>query len=122
MPEPRERNSGDSVESEDHLYAALRAQGFLIPVSEAEVEQVELEMARDDVEMPAVLQDPHFLEHAVERHAEAFKPNVDVVGGFDGAAENLARAAREGGTISPEVDAQMQRDRERAERQADGRP
>jgi hypothetical protein len=113
-PPPR----GESErELADDVYDALHSLGWIVPQTEADVLRAETELAEAPPDLPVELQDAQaVLEGSRPRGGAAprplaFPPNADV-------DSTLARAAREGGRICPEVEEAMRRDRQAAEREA----
>ena len=99
------------------LYRALKDAGSIIPVTEADVAEIDGLPQRRFHEVPSVLLDAKAVFAKIgEPQSCVLKPtphvNLEV-------QQNLARAAREGGHIPPEVEDKMRRDRKQAER--DGR-
>ena len=96
------------------VHAALRAHGMLVPRDEGAVRRAEAEPPP----LPAELQDP---DAVFARGAESSAPQARIAPFAGDAAVDatLARAARECGRLSPEIEAAMRRDREAAEREMD---
>lgn len=93
---------------------AMLRLGWVVPVTPDEIARVEAELEGEDMELPPKLRDPYAVFDAAERPC----PSDPVTPTNDDVVECLARAAREGKEISPEVEQRMCRDRERAEREA----
>ena len=97
-------------------YEAMRYYGLIPPMTLDEVARVEAEF--DDIELPASLRDPNEILSRLDNDA-VDQPHstipVDTIN-VD-AVRNLARAAREGGDISPEVEQRMREDKARIEQQ-----
>ncbi len=113
---PRPRGEGERGLADD-VYDALHSLGWIVPQTAADVLRAEAELAEAPPDLPAELQDAQaVLEGARPRGGAArplaFPPNADV-------DNTLARAAREGGQISPEVEEAMRRDRQAAKREAE---
>ena len=103
-------NLGDLVQS------ALLKKGLRLPVSEEEVAAAEDEVAKGDVRLPPSVADPpdfltppRPLKPRFARHAR--EPTE--------LEEEMARAAREGGEITPDIEEKMRRDRLEAEAESD---
>src|SRR5262245_19402847 len=112
-PDDRERRSEEDVEQ--LIYDAMQSLGWLIAQTPEDVARAEEALAEEAVELPDSLRDPYAVLDAPPKERAARRrplPEND-------AADQLARVAREGGTIPPEVEAQMRKDRERAERERD---
>lgn len=111
-------NSKDDCENtkdlERKIYATLRAKGLIIPITAQEVLDAETLMKGNMVEIPKELRDPEVILNRAKqklsiKSSPLFSSNKEV-------EENLARAAREDGNISPEIDDRMRKDREAAEK------
>lgn len=110
-------SGGEGVLERD-LRAALGAVGWLPPETPDEVARAEAELAASAPAVPGALADPA----AAWSRRETDLPVLRLPGFSDDAptaAKDLARAARHGGRITPEVEEQMRRDREEAERKLD---
>jgi len=97
---------------------ALALMGWVAPQREEEVARAEEELAEHPAGLPEELRDA----------AAAFEREDDggevILGPLPSSASayldaTLARAAREGGEITAEIEERMRRDREKAEREAD---
>lgn len=100
-------------------HRAARNAGWLMPETEDEVAQAELELAINPVPLPPELADPSaILNHLTGCQSVPGPIRLRISADVE---TNLARAAREGSDISPDVEARMRADREAAERDADGR-
>jgi hypothetical protein len=117
---PGNENSGRSKRDIEGLtHDALRALGWLVPQSLADVERAEQEMLANPLPLPEVLADPYqVFENLEQSRRPVLKLQVPSTPAVEDA---LARVAREGGQISPEVEEQMQRDRRAAEQKAHGK-
>jgi hypothetical protein len=89
---------------------AMREEGWLAPETEAEVLKAEITLERSAA--PTWLDHPReFLNRVVRVRTSQLghtKESSDVI-------ENFARAAREGGKISSEIEERMKKDRDAAE-------
>ncbi len=115
------RQSGeDAGRLNQDVCATLKSMGWLVPESEEQVRQAEaaLALAETSATIPRELVDP---EAAWTRSSEASYPGPGSLGfPADPASEqHMARAAREGGDISPEIEDKMHRDRKDAEKPFD---
>jgi hypothetical protein len=111
-----EESSMEFDDLELQVYEAFLARGWIIPQTEAEVSRAEAEMVGECDELPAELRDPYaVLSRALETGAKvlALHPVDD-----EEMPKQLARAAREGKDIPPEIEERMRHDREAAEREA----
>ncbi len=108
------RESLTDAQVECLLYDALRLSGELLPTTEEEIAQLEGHYD-SSVSLPDSLKDarPIFRRQLSPASPQPTTCPVTVDGAI---RENLARAAREGGQISPEVEERMRLDREAAER------
>ena len=109
------RKSGeDSGRVVQDVHATLMNMGWLIPESEGEVRQAEAALADGPTVIPEELVDA---EAVWKRSSEASHRGLSLGFPADPAAEqHIARAAREGGRIPPEIEDRMRRDREEAEK------
>src|SRR5713226_4095523 len=112
--------SAESFERE--VFEFLVSKGYIIPETGAEVQRAEERMQGVESTLPEALRDPvAALEGVKRRRAKGARnlvpfPTEQMVE----AQEDLARAARKGGNIAPEVEERMRRDREKAEAGLDG--
>jgi len=117
-PMSRKRKS-DRGNLEPDVYCALQAIGWIPPEVEPDVESVQSELAQDDVSLPDALRDSEaVLAGDINRGSAAsapiaFAPDPET-------DQDMARAAREGGPIPPEIEKIMRKDRLAAERKLDG--
>ena len=97
------------------VHEALKAMGWLMPESEAEVQPAEAEVPERAAPLPAALLDPDKVFTGRSGAAAPLQAlPLDTV-----ADEHLARAARAGGPIPPEIEERMRRDRQAAEDELD---
>ncbi|MGH1362751.1 MAG: hypothetical protein ACRBF0_04285 [Calditrichia bacterium] len=101
--------------SEKKLYELFQNENLVFPKNKEEVAKAERRMEEKKYTLPTDLQEPTKLLRLLRNNTRQDKclksettPNPEV-------EENMARAAREGGNISPEIEAIMQRDRAKAE-------
>ena len=107
-----EEDAGEAIAAQ--VYRALGELGWTVPQSERDIGRAEDEQAEGAAALPEALRDPK----AVFDRPPA-RGGAKVIG-FLGAADidaTLARAAREGGRLTPEIEEAMRRDREAAERE-----
>ncbi|MFN0157048.1 MAG: hypothetical protein ACKVRP_03125 [Bacteroidota bacterium] len=100
---------------EDGVYKALQTRGWVIPKTEEEVCLAESELKEHEVKLPSMLANPEAVWTRIKR-------TMRLVPGRsqdepDTIEENLARAARERGNITPEIEKRMRQDREQAEKE-----
>ena len=102
-------------QSEELLYEALLLSGAIIPTTPDEVALVE-SRALDQGPLPVRFQDPQlFLEaKRIRKDRGAARVRFD-----NNSVNELARAAREGGTIPSEIEARMKEAREKADNEYD---
>lgn len=107
------RDKQDRRVLEREVLRAMRVEGWLAPETETEVLEAETKLAAERVTMPTSFDHPRELLRRADRvraiHCSQAKVEIAQ------ASENLARAAREGGAISPAVEERMKRDRDAAE-------
>ena len=109
--------SEEFEELELQVYEAFLARGWIIPQTEADVSRAEAEIAVGEYEeLPSKLRDPYaVLKRSSERQAKVLSlQQAD----DDEMTEQMARAARFGKDIPPEIEERMRQDREAAERKA----
>lgn len=114
--EPRRDGIHQGPSNEQLVHDYLRRTGKLIPQTVEEVAAAEAWIATQNIELPESL-------HLQSGCSLSRNPKAPSVLKFpspsSGVPEGLARAAREGSAIAPEVEEQMKRDREQKEREAD---
>jgi hypothetical protein len=115
--QPRNPHAEDADGMSRELAAALRALGWAMPRTAAEVAAVEARLASEQVELPESLRDADALLQRRPGRVVPFRPRE--ADAHEAARENLARAARDGAEISPEIEERMREDREQAERERD---
>jgi hypothetical protein len=95
----------------DAIHEVIRPAGRAIPTDEASVAAAESQLANDMPELPERLRNSKFPPAADKVSARKVVPLWDP----GVLAEPMARAAREGGVVSPEIEEVMKRDRKIAE-------
>ena len=114
-----ERHPGAQTEAELALiHEASRFLGWVVPTSEKEVLIAERDLDANPVILPERLRDPKDLFDQPGRSA----PQTGMLAHFPDNPQvgaTLARAAREAGRLTPEVEERMQRDRKAAEERQD---
>jgi hypothetical protein len=108
-PKGRDPSDGAQRALLRDVHEALKSAGWAMPQSEDDVRRAEGRIAESPAALPEALRDP---AGAVERAA---RPEPLALPPGRQAAENLARAAREGGEVPPEIEEIMRRDRRAAE-------
>ena len=112
------RRKQDDEEVGGDVREALSLLGWVAPQGEAEVARAEEELAEHPVRVPEELRDAAAVFGREDDGGEV------ILGPLPSSASayldaTLARAAREGGEITAEIEERMRRDREAAEREAD---
>ncbi len=113
----RKPTDGHTDDIEQLVHDYLRRSGKLIPQTGEEVEAAEKWLSQQAIQVPKSLQSLDgcsLNKRRVSPKVLPFPIQSTEIG------ECLARAAREGKTIAPEVEQQMKRDREQKEREAKG--
>jgi hypothetical protein len=114
MAKRNEITNANAPHLEDEIYGAMQREGWTIPTTPETVLLMEKLIAENKLALPPSLDgDPLSILKAPS------KPITIPQCGRDedpGLLENLARAARDAGELLPEIEAQMQRDREHAEK------
>jgi len=105
----------DEAKLERLLRETCRATGMLFATTEKDVVREEQRQTGESIELPEELKDPEHVWNKAQTPRERPKltPLVD-----QETKENLARAAREGTSIPKEIEEQMHRDREMAEKES----
>jgi hypothetical protein len=98
---------------ERHVYEAMRSLGWIIPTTEEDVARAEAMLSKEVAALPEELMDPYHILESMDSDCPASDPQPLPVDAE--VEENLARAAREGGVIRPEIEQRMRRDRQTAE-------
>ena len=119
------RNRGSSPGGEpgkrlaDEVHDALRALGWVAAQTERDVQLAERQLAEgpERPELPAALRDPHAVRAGAPLGPQGPHATLPLPAAGDADA-TLARAAREGGRVTPEIEQAMRRDRQAAERDA----
>lgn len=106
----RRKLEGPALERE--ILRAMHDEDWLAPETEDAVIRAEAHLAGEKVTIPTSFERPRDLlrrsgKIRIIRHSERSEQNE--------AREDLARAAREGGKISPEIEERMKADRDHAE-------
>ena len=109
-------NHGDDQLEQD-VFEALRREGWILPETEEEVRRAEADLKSAPIVLPPELTDP---VNALKRmgRPSGFK-SLPSPAEDNQIESDLARAAREGGTIPPDVEEKMRKDRQEAERKWD---
>ena len=110
-----EQNEISEAQLERWVYEAFRLAAKVAPESEEEIARLEQELAGNPTQLPASLQNAQAVYERITNRRDHQQP-VMKLPVSSGATENLARAARDGKTIPPEIEKLMQQDRERAHR------
>ncbi len=97
----------------DATHEVIRQAGWTIPTDEESVAAAEARLANDMPPLPEALRNPAFPSAADNASAGKVVPLYDPTI----LAAPMARAARQGGSVSPEIEEIMKKDREAAERE-----
>jgi hypothetical protein len=110
--------SQDAVNKDllDGINEAMTSLGWTVPQCEDDVRRAEERLDEAPAPLPASLEDPNVVFNRPDDQTRA-EPDVVLFPSDPLIEENLARAAREGGPIPPEIEERMRRDREAAERE-----
>ncbi len=111
-PSRSERRQQRHTELTDNVAEAMRRLGWLPPDDEQAVQRAEAELADTPAPLPDALRDPQAAPPEGEPVVCQFAPDPDT-------EATLARAAREGGDIPPEIERRMRADRLAAEQEID---
>ena len=109
-PDERDQNDDDL---ERLAYEAMQSLGWLIPQTAEDVARAEKALADEPIALPEGLKNPYAILDTPPKE----RTSLPCSAGENDAAEQLARVAREGGTIAPKVEERMRQDREQAERE-----
>jgi hypothetical protein len=113
---PKSKGKGekpDRCRLEQEVLQAMREEAWLAPETEAEVLEAEASLAANHLAIQTPEHPRDLLHQALKiRTTQSARPTPDNTK----VSENLARAAREGGVISPETNERMKEDRDAAER------
>jgi len=118
---PNTHDDPDAAGLARDVHAALVSLGWVVPECDADVAQAEAELAAAPVPLPDALNDPGAVLDGASDRARVVPMRLPLPGRTDIDA-TLARAAREGGEIPPEIEQAMRCDREAAERDAQTEP
>jgi hypothetical protein len=114
MPKPHKQPE-EALERDVHT--AAERMGWALPQDDEAVHQAEQDMG--DVALPEALRDP---QAVLERPDAAPRPATLLFRQQSDIDAGLARAAREAGHLTPEIEQRMRRDREEAERETEADP
>jgi poly-gamma-glutamate capsule biosynthesis protein CapA/YwtB (metallophosphatase superfamily) len=109
---PKERKP-DRCTLEREVLRAMRAEEWLAPETEEEVLKAETKLVGARVDLPASFERPRDLLRSANK-VRAIRLSRSKGGDVE-VSENLARAAREGGALSSDVEERMKKDRDAAE-------
>lgn len=112
MQSNKRASSGQRRVSDNELLRAMHQAHWFVPETAEEVAKAEAEIGDAVTDRPTSFQNPlNLLEQEIRlNYVNCISPNDN-----NEVTEGLARAAREGGVISPEVEERMKRDRDTAE-------
>jgi hypothetical protein len=112
----KEKESPEDLgDLEQQVYKAFVAKGWIIPQTEEDVARAEAELAKGCEELPAELRDLYAVLKRSRRPRAGVLPLSPAE--CDETLMHLARAARAGREIPPEVEERMKRDRAAAEQE-----
>jgi hypothetical protein len=114
MAKKTNKNNANAPHLEDEVHGAMQHEGWVIPTTPQAVLLMESRMVKAKLPLPASLAGDPLSILKAPSNPIALRPCGPVENPV--VLENLARAARDAGELSPEVEEQMQRDRERAEK------
>jgi hypothetical protein len=102
---------------ERQVYEAFLRRGWIIPQTEADVSRAEAETKGECGELPAELKNPQAVLRRAVKTREQVVP-LQLAEDAEDTPLQMARAARAGKDIPPEVEERMRRDREASEQEA----
>lgn len=111
--QPSSQGNTDSLDGK--IYDAMCTLGWLTRLDDKILKEDEILFEQSRHELPIELSDPSSIIQKIRERESAAKEKTASIN--QAVAENLARAAREGGKIAPEIEERMKRDREATERQ-----
>ncbi|MBN1674214.1 MAG: hypothetical protein JXR37_24405 [Kiritimatiellae bacterium] len=122
MKPREEKNESDdeSTNIDGVIRAALQSAAWAVPQCEEEVAHAEERLSGKALPLPPALNEPASAWARGGRPARGVEPKLELPASPD-VDRTLARAARERGCVSPEIEATMRRDREAAEVEFDER-
>ena len=112
---PRASKQNPEEDAAPLVHDTLAEMGRLVPQTEDDAAAAEQRLRDSPIELPESLRDAD----AVLRRTEGSPPSPVPFPGNADVEATLARAAREGGAIPPEIEQIMRRDREAAEAELD---
>ena len=124
MPEKPDTNLLPEFDREfiGKVRAAMQDRGWLIPITDEQVEKAAQQLEANPIELPPGLQDPYAIFDPNQAEVRIPRPHSQQPPKSSEEEKLLAWAAREGGAIPDEVRDQMRRDRREAERKARLKP
>lgn len=114
------RLSTNDDPTERTLYDALRLGGELLPQNVEDVRRAEAELAECPIPVPVNFQDPYAVLDNADAHAPSILPLSLAANQTVNDLKELARAAREGGEITSEIEGRMKRDKAATRRNETG--
>ena len=102
--------------------AAMYHLGWLIPVTDEQLEAAEQRLDTDPIDSLPDLQNPYALFRTAEGETRQAQRRSSVPPAFQTEPERLAYAAREGQSIPDDIRDKMRRDRNKAEDRASNSP
>lgn len=107
-----DNHSAQNDESERQIFEAMKRLRWFVPCTPKEVADLESDFELAEVELPDEIAVPDL---AWDRSTNLSLAVPGEISARSSTEDNLARAAREGAEISPEVEERMKNDREEAE-------
>ncbi|NLF31153.1 MAG: hypothetical protein GX591_09740 [Planctomycetes bacterium] len=115
-PSRQQRREAAEARLEADVHEAMMRLGWQVPTDDRAVRAAEEALAAEPVDLPASLGDARAVWEG--RRAAEVRPRLEA--DEDGTVDvPLARAAREGGPIPPQIEQRMRADRLRAQRERD---
>lgn len=108
MAKPKKQSRLEAEDIESLVFDAMRFHGMIPPLSTDEVQQVEAELEK--IKLPFGPSNPLDLLMTLDKKAGSQRI-LQFTGIENDVARNLARAAREGGELSAEIEERMARDK-----------
>lgn len=106
------RSKPDNSALEREILQAMHDDDWLAPETEEAVKRAEAQLAEEKIAIPTSFERPRDLLRGSGKIRVIRRSKLN---DQSETREDLARAAREGGTISPEIEQRMKTDRDRAE-------
>jgi hypothetical protein len=118
MARKRTADARDDEALAADVHEAMVQAGWTVPTAPEDVAAAETQLAGKRIPLPEALREPGAVFERPDTEAGGEARRIPFPGSADIDA-TLARAAREAGRLTPEVEEAMRRDREAAERELD---